>query len=589
MAFDTNVAPPSPAALDLKLQPAPSPLEALAGLQEQRLRAQQIQVGQMQMQEAQLNLAQRKAINDAYRQAFTPQPDGSVQLDKDKLSSALATSGHGEAIPGILENYTKYQQSLAGLQETNQKVAAAEADAAGNLAATVKAANNDPTLFHALLTDAIQRKIIQPSHYAPLDQMLQQALASDPSGESARGLVGKFTDQMLAGSPKQQELTNARTSADAAASRAKSAAIDAQNNTARTNAELPGMEAESDLKAAAAAGLKNMTDADWQSAIDKTVPDKASPLYQRLNAEVDFYRKRGDLKAADEAIKNAGEQLGHTETAVATAKATQPIKIETAAATQQAAANAAEASGGLDLMAEQALNGSFTSRNPTLLAKVYGRASELARERGLSNQQVLMERNAARANATALQNLTKQYETLKPFEQMALKNAAVLEDKSKDVMNLGAPFLNTPIRDLQKKFLGNEKVAAFAAAMQPVQADFARILNSPTGGGVLSDDARHEMQQAISPGATPGQIKAALDVFRRDAQNRHETYDAAVKDLQGRTVVGNVGSKPSSAPTLPQGSGKVIDKATAQQFYEAAGRDSAKARQLAIQNGWKVQ
>jgi len=40
---------------------------------------------------------------------------------------------------------------------------------------------------------------------------------------------------------------------------------------------------------------------------------------------------------------------------------------------------------------------------------------------------------------------------------------------------------------------------------------------------------------------------------------------------------------------LPDGGGKVIDRATAQKFYEAAGRDPDKARDLAKANHWKVQ
>jgi hypothetical protein len=44
--------------------------------------------------------------------------------------------------------------------------------------------------------------------------------------------------------------------------------------------------------------------------------------------------------------------------------------------------------------------------------------------------------------------------------------------------------------------------------------------------------------------------------------------------------------KPSG---LTEGKGKVLDRVAAQQFYEAAGRDPAKARALAIQHNWKVQ
>jgi hypothetical protein len=48
----------------------------------------------------------------------------------------------------------------------------------------------------------------------------------------------------------------------------------------------------------------------------------------------------------------------------------------------------------------------------------------------------------------------------------------------------------------------------------------------------------------------------------------------------------SAGAKPA---TLPDGAGKTIDKATALKFYEAAGKDPAKAQALAEQNHWKVQ
>jgi hypothetical protein len=219
------------------------------------------------------------------------------------------------------------------------------------------------------------------------------------------------------------------------------------------------------------------------------------------------------------------------------------------------------------------------------------RAAALAQERGMTNQQVLLSRNAAAANKTALNSVTKQYETLKPFADMAEKNADILESKMGAVTNLGAPVLNTPLRELEQKFTGNTNVTAFKAALMPVQADFARILNSPTGGGVLSDHAREEMQTAISPGATPAQIKSALDVFRQDAKNRRESYEANIADLQHRSIAVNATNAPApaAANTLPQGAGKTVDKATVQQFYKAAGNDPAKTRQLLTDHGWKLQ
>ncbi len=319
--FNTSVAPPSPVALDIKPPVSTSPLDAVAQMQEFRMRNQAMQTGQLQQQEIQMNLAQRKAINDAYQAAFTPQPDGSMQLDKDKLTSALATAGHGEAIPGIMEGWTKYQQSLGTLQETNQKVAAAEQDAAGNLGATVQAAKNDPTLFHSLLTDAINRKILQPAHYAPMDQALQQSLQQDPTGEQARALVGQWTAQMVSGSPKQQELANARTSAEAAASRATSAATTATTESQKWALELAGRTVpnnqadwttwRNNLPPALAGGISSMYSPTEAARVQKM----AVPVQQQPEFDINTYKARMGLIGNgeyDQFLSRYAQSLGKT-------------------------------------------------------------------------------------------------------------------------------------------------------------------------------------------------------------------------------------------------------------------------------------
>lgn len=222
---------------------------------------------------------------------------------------------------------------------------------------------------------------------------------------------------------------------------------------------------------------------------------------------------------------------------VASARAQAPIKIEQSIATAQAGAAGATGSG-LDLMAEQALNGSFSSRNPALMSRVYERAAALAKERGLSSTGVIMAQNAAKANKEALGTLTNQQAQVEAFSQTAEKNMKVLEGAMSQVSDLGAPFLNTPMRNLQSKYAGNTKVTAFYAALQPVQTEIAKILNSSNASGVLTDNARNEMQAALGPGATPGQLKAALDIFRSDIANRKSTYDAMLKDLTEKTAVG---------------------------------------------------
>ena len=66
---------------------------------------------------------------------------------------------------------------------------------------------------------------------------------------------------------------------------------------------------------------------------------------------------------------------------------------------------------------------------------------------------------------------------------------------------------------------------------------------------MLTDESKREMQGAIGPGATPGQIKAALDVFRTDARNRKASYEASIADLTGRSVSGGHGTEPPPTET----------------------------------------
>lgn len=313
-----------------------------------------------------------------------------------------------------------------------------------------------------------------------------------------------------------------------------------------------GLSASEQIKTPAAA-----TPDAYNALIDQMAPSNVQgnqALNLRTKSQVAFELKRGNPTGAEAAIKEAAQQMGRID--IATDPRAAAAKIQVSVGEQKAKADLANpGDAGLDMMAEKLLaNQPIPMRNAVMTAQAYKRAGELAKERGLTAQQAVMEGNAAKNYAAAYNTVTKQYETLKPFAEMAEKNADVLEKKMQDVTNLGAPFLNTPIREIEQKFGGNTNVTAFKAAMMPVQADFARILNSPNGGGVLSDNARHEMQAAISPGATPGQIKAALDVFRTDARNRKQSYEQQLQDLKGKTVV--TGNQPQTQNAAGGGSAR---------------------------------
>lgn len=230
----------------LASQPAPSPIDrqakimqlkslmnanALAPGQQQlqqgqeQLQQQQIQGAQLANQQTQQQVAQTAAINDSYKRAVTVDPTtGTPKFDTDELSRALAQSGHGSAIPSILENITKYDAAHTDLLSKQTALQTEAADAMGNVGAAIKASNYDPRLTNAIIQHALQQPNLQPQQAQQYQQMAQQ-IQQNPA------VVKQIADNLIASSPEQRKL--AASEADAAARK-----LSADTGAARLAGEL---------------------------------------------------------------------------------------------------------------------------------------------------------------------------------------------------------------------------------------------------------------------------------------------------------------------------------------------------------------
>jgi hypothetical protein len=136
-------------------------------------------------------MAERQALNDAYRNAITPDENGQPQINADSLSQALAKGGHGSAIPQILEGINKYQTSHADLLKKQQDLQEHLADTLGFGASAIKASNYDPNVAGVVL-DRLGN--------GPQVQKMKQLLQSNPSG------FKQMVDTAIAQSPAQQKI-----------------------------------------------------------------------------------------------------------------------------------------------------------------------------------------------------------------------------------------------------------------------------------------------------------------------------------------------------------------------------------------------
>lgn len=187
-----------------------------APLRQQALQ-QTVTAGAQDIAAKQDALATQQATRKAYASAVKPNAQGQPEIDTESLTQNLANSGHGDAIPGILENVTKFQKSKADLQESQQKIQTYNQDTLGYAAKAIQTAKYDPNVAHTLL-DTLPG--------TPQIQALRQQIDSNPQQ------FKQIVDNAVSQSPAQQK----------AAEEEKVATIRAQGKPPEGELALPNVD-----------------------------------------------------------------------------------------------------------------------------------------------------------------------------------------------------------------------------------------------------------------------------------------------------------------------------------------------------------
>jgi len=222
------------------------------------------------------------------------------------------------------------------------------------------------------------------------------------------------------------------------------------------------------------------------------------------------------------------------------------------------------------------------------------------------------------------QNMQNQYTSQKagdPGAQISsfnnfLQHSGALYNIAKQYKDeANSPLLDKPIRKLEQETGDQNVIKLWTAVSAPAQ-EYASFLN---GNKALYESERDTRDKIINGDATINQMVTFLKTAVPVAIDRLDSLDENWRSLgiggypniihpksldaldtlglgnlaegfnTGGQLRGVINRSPQNGQELPEGNGQPIDKATAQQFYKAAGNDPQKATQLATQKGWKVQ
>jgi hypothetical protein len=225
--FNTSVAAPSPAALDLKPPQVQNPLETLAQMQEMRARGQQMQAVGMENQQRQMDLQDQQYMRSTLPQLLAdPANHGADgQPDWDKVMQGMAGNVSPKTVfslqqlmLGNQEKRATISKTLADSKEIGAKLQTQELDYFGSRAAGIAKDGYNPVAIEAMLIDA---EHLNPD-YAPHAAQIRAQIAADPANAQ------RVIDGMVAAS---KEATTNQTAATAANARAAAAQTGQQRET----------------------------------------------------------------------------------------------------------------------------------------------------------------------------------------------------------------------------------------------------------------------------------------------------------------------------------------------------------------------
>lgn len=235
---------------------------------------------------------------------------------------------------------------------------------------------------------------------------------------------------------------------------------------------------------------------------------------------------------------------------------------------------------GLDLAAENyRLTGQMPAgmaRSPGSTKAIIDRAAALDQQAGGAG--IAANKGILQANTDSLKKLQTNFDQVSAFESTAQKNIDLLQQAAQKIPDLGTRMANVPVRMILNSAVGTPEMASFKTALNTAQTEAAKVLNSSNASGVLSDSARHELQQLVDGNMTYPAMVASLNTLRQDMNNRHVSYEQQIGDIQSRIKgSGSSSAAPVAAPnglSVTAPNGKVYtfkDQASADAFKQKAG------------------
>lgn len=138
---------------------------------------------------------------------------------------------------------------------------------------------------------------------------------------------------------------------------------------------------------------------------------------------------------------------------------------------------------------------------------------------GHSPEQLVQGRALSKAEATSIGKLVGQKNAIAAFETVAKFNGDRVLQLLGTLDNSDIPIIAAGER-MALRAGGSADAAEFSSVLNSFQTECARVLNNPTMAGVLSDSARHELQDVVSGKMSGTQLMRVIPRIHAEMESR---------------------------------------------------------------------
>lgn len=175
-------------------------------------------------------------------------------------------------------------------------------------------------------------------------------------------------------------------------------------------------------------------------------------------------------------------------------------------------------------------------------AQIMNKVADIAKQAGVSPQELSTTAGRNKALQSSLTNLQKQSDVMQKSEQGFQNNLDQALQLSDELDRTGSPVLNKWLLG-GRAALGDPKVAAFDAAINAASVDYARIMSGQTGAGGTPISTAEEAKQLLRKELSNQSLQAVAEVLHKDIMGQQSAVDQ-----QRQTILGAMQAFGHSSP-----------------------------------------